>query len=67
MTKIFKNLFVFISLDDIFIFSKEHWIHRLYVRAEKCEFRSSSVTYLGYILTPLWEYNLGSGDWRAKD
>jgi len=59
----FLNLFVFVYLDVILIFSKdlqEHKRHvrqvlqrllenRLYVKAEKCEFQQSSVTFLGYI------------------
>lgn len=59
------NRFVFVYLDDIFIFSKtreEHVhhvqsvLHRLqenslYVKAEKCEFHACTVSFLGYIVT----------------
>jgi len=57
---------VMIYLDDILIYlnnmSKHHWhmkevlkhLHKagLYAKAEKCEFHSESVEYLGYILSP---------------
>lgn len=60
----FLNLFVFVYLDDILIFSRtpeEHQVHvrsvlqrllenRLFVKAEKCEFHVSSVSFLGYVL-----------------
>lgn len=60
----FLNHFVFVYLDDILIFSKnlqEHRVHvqavlqqllenRLYVKGEKCQFHSPSVTFLDYIL-----------------
>lgn len=60
----FLNQFVFVYLDDILIFSKtmsDHISHvhqvlqrllenRLYVKAEKCDFHVSSVSFLGYIL-----------------
>jgi len=55
-----------IYLDDILIYSnnmsKHHWHVKevlkhlykagLYAKAEKCEFHSESVEYLGYILSP---------------
>uniref|UniRef100_A0A8D0AQG0 Reverse transcriptase n=1 Tax=Sander lucioperca TaxID=283035 RepID=A0A8D0AQG0_SANLU len=58
------NRSVFVYLDDILIFSKnmeDHVQHvrqvlmrllenKLYVKAEKCEFHSSSVSFLGYIV-----------------
>jgi len=57
---------VMIYLDDILIYSnnmsKHHWHVKevlkclckagLYAKAEKCEFHSESVEYLGYILSP---------------
>ena len=57
---------VVIYLDDILIYlnnmSKHHWhvkevlkcLHKagLYAKAEKCEFHSKLVEYLGYILSP---------------
>jgi len=57
---------VVIYLDDILIYlnnmSKHHWHVKeilkrlrkagLYAKAEKCEFHSESVKYLGYILSP---------------
>lgn len=60
----FLNVIAFVYLDDILIFSitpEEHYVHvrtvlqrlpenRLYVKAEKCEFHVSSVSFLGYIL-----------------
>ncbi|XP_013879478.1 RNA-directed DNA polymerase homolog [Austrofundulus limnaeus] len=60
----FLNIFLFVYLDDILIFSKtqsEHKKHvhmvlqrllenKLFVKAEKCDFHKSSVTFLGYIL-----------------
>lgn len=59
------NRFVFVYLDDILIFSKsetEHVQHvravlqrllqnKLFVKAEKCEFHSSTVSFLGFILS----------------
>lgn len=58
------NLFVFVYLDDILIFSKskkEHILHvrqvlqrllenQLFVKAEKCDFHQSSVSFLGFII-----------------
>lgn len=60
----FLNRFVFVYLDDILIFSKdksEHVSHvrqvlqrllenKLFAKAEKCEFHSSTVSYLAYII-----------------
>ncbi|KAJ8416815.1 hypothetical protein AAFF_G00326930 [Aldrovandia affinis] len=60
----FLNRTVFVYLDDILIFSRnlqEHtthvrqvlerlWENQLFVKAEKCEFHASSVSFLGYIV-----------------
>ena len=60
------DVYVMIYLDDILIYSNnisEHYWHvkevlkcfrkaGLYAKAEKCEFHSESVEYLGYILSP---------------
>jgi len=60
------DVYVMIYLDDILIYSNnmsEHYWHvkevlkhlykaSLYAKAEKCEFHSESVEYLGYILSP---------------
>ncbi|KAI3366903.1 hypothetical protein L3Q82_009548, partial [Scortum barcoo] len=60
------NKFVFVYLDDILIFSKnkEEHVHHvqavlqrllensLFVKAEKCEFHASSVSFLGFIVGP---------------
>jgi len=57
---------VVVYLDDILIYSNDitqHWKHikeilkrlqkaGLYAKAEKCEFHSDSVEYLGYVLSP---------------
>ena len=59
------DVYVIIYLDNILIYlnnmSKHHWYVKevlkhlykagLYVKAEKCEFHSKSVEYLGYILS----------------
>ena len=65
MNDIFSDLLdvcVVIYLDDILIYSnnmsehhqyiKEVYKTSLYTKAEKCEFHSKSVEYLGYILSP---------------
>jgi len=58
------NRLIFIYLDDIFIFSRSLEDHRqhvrlvlqrllenkLYVKPEKCEFHTSSISFLGYII-----------------
>ena len=58
------NVSVFVYLDDILIFSKsrqEHVVHvrqvlqrllenQLFVKAEKCEFHASEVSFLGFII-----------------
>ena len=55
-----------VYLDDILIYSDDimqHWSHvkevlkqlqktGLYTKAEKCEFHSDSIKYLGYVLSP---------------
>ncbi|XP_015260796.1 PREDICTED: RNA-directed DNA polymerase homolog [Cyprinodon variegatus] len=60
----YLNLFVFVYIDDILIYSrniKKHRLHvrqvlqrllenRLFVKAEKCEFHKPSVMFLGLIL-----------------
>ena len=60
----FLNCFVFVYLDDILIFSRdpeEHVSHvrqvlvrllenRLFVKAEKCEFGVSTVSFLGHVI-----------------
>ena len=57
---------IVVYLDDILIYSNDitqHWSHvkevlkwlqkaGLYAKAEKCEFYSDSVEYLGYVLSP---------------
>lgn len=62
----FLNISVFVYLDDILIFSpdaKSHVNHvrqvlqklldnQLYVKAEKCEFHTEEVSFLGYIVSP---------------
>uniref|UniRef100_A0A8C2B1F0 Gypsy retrotransposon integrase-like protein 1 n=1 Tax=Cyprinus carpio TaxID=7962 RepID=A0A8C2B1F0_CYPCA len=59
------NLFVFVYLDDILIFSPSLQIHvqhvrrvlqrllenRLFVKAEKCSFHASSITFLGSVIS----------------
>lgn len=61
----FLNIFVFVYLDDILIFSPDtetHAVHvrqvlqkllenQLYVKAEKCDFHAATVSFLGYIVT----------------
>lgn len=55
------NRFVFVYLDDILIFSRsaqKHVLHvlqrlletQLFVKAEKCKFQCSTITFLGYII-----------------
>lgn len=60
----FLNRFIFVNLDDIRIFSRdpsEHRLHgslvlqrllknKLFVKAEKCKFYASSVSFLGLII-----------------
>ena len=60
------DIFVFVYLDDIYIFSHSldsHSLHvrqvvqrllenKLFVKAEKCEFHRNSVSFLGFIVTP---------------
>lgn len=60
----FLNRFVFVYLDDILIFSRDPQNHqnhvrqvlqrflenKLFVKAEKCDFHVSSVSFLGYII-----------------
>lgn len=65
----YLNLFVCVYLDDMPLFSKdldEHKQHvrkvlqrllenKLRVKAEKCEFHASSVSFFGYILERRWD------------
>lgn len=60
----FLNQFVFVYLNDIFIFSPDPATHQkhvrqvlqrllqnqLYMKAKKCEFHSPSVTFLGFMV-----------------
>ncbi|KAI3361475.1 hypothetical protein L3Q82_012950 [Scortum barcoo] len=62
----YLNDFVFVYLDDILIFSPDPATHqrhvrqvlnrllenKLFVKAEKCEFHASSVTFLGFVVSP---------------
>jgi len=59
------DVYVVVYLDNILIYSdniKQHWSHikeilkrlqkvGLYIKAEKCEFHSDSIEYLGYVLS----------------
>lgn len=59
------NVFVFVYLDDILVFSPDEETHKdhvrkvlqrlldnqLYVKAEKCEFHKPSVSFLGFVLS----------------
>ena len=61
----FLNVFVYVYLDDIFIFSPDSRTHvpqvrqvlqkllenHLYVKAKKCEFHAATVYFLGHIVT----------------
>ncbi|KAI3374193.1 hypothetical protein L3Q82_006045 [Scortum barcoo] len=61
----YLNDFIFVYLDDILIFSPDLATHQrhvrqvlirllenqLYVKAEKCDFHASSVSFLGYVIT----------------
>ena len=71
------DICVMIYLNNILIYSnnmsKHHWyvkevlkcLHKagLYAKAEKCEFHSESVEYLGYILSP---FSLTISDNKVK-
>jgi len=60
------DICIVVYLNDILIYSNEitqHWSHikevlkqlhrlELYTKAEKCEFHSDSIEYLGYVLLP---------------
>ncbi|KAL0150682.1 hypothetical protein M9458_053986, partial [Cirrhinus mrigala] len=45
------NIFIFVYLDDILIFSFNMLENRLFVKAEKCVFHASSVTFLGSVVS----------------
>lgn len=52
------NQFVFVDIDNILIFSEmreQHVVQRflkskLFIKAEKCEFHSKSVSFLGFVV-----------------
>ena len=60
------NICVFVYLDDFLIFSKskqEHVVHvcqilarllenQLFIKAEKCEFHASELSFLGFVVNP---------------
>ena len=66
----FLNVFLFVYLDDIVIFSKseqEHLQHvhcvlqrllenQLFVKAEKSEFHTTEVSFLGYIISRMYSH-----------
>ena len=68
---------VLVYLDDIFIYSDNMEQHRehvrevlrrlcknhLYARADKCDFHTNSVEYLGYMLAPV---GLSMADYKVK-
>ena len=66
MLRDFLNIFCFVYLDDILIFSPDEDTHvnhvhlvlqrllanHLFVKAEKCEFHVNSVSFLGFVISP---------------